>query len=349
VPTAPPVALPPRRRATQEINRPVVVPTAAEHFRLWKGGRQGTVCMLPDPAGVQRINHDLAIFTPTGISERWGYDSNFWVQFSRVKPDGKRVMCGSPKQFGLTDPRLEAAPVSEGRAELVPHGVGGSDMGSIMGVLGNLRSMVVEESRASIAGAEARALASIETERIRSKESTALMIQILGMAFAQKHASPPAYAPQPAGVDPAIAKQLAELAASNALLLKKIADLEEEEPEDETDDERVERLMKVAKKKGVVVAAQEYMGEESIEGLMRMLPKIKTKIPEMWALIKPLLKEGGAKILRDLKDDEPAPAAKAAPPAAARVEVRQAPPAPPPPAPAPRRAAAPDEFSPPVS
>ena len=338
----------PRHRPVSEIARPYPVPAAADSFKLWKGGRSGKICFVTAANGVQSVNISIDLFTPKEIADRWGFDSNYWVHFSRVKEDGRRVVMGSPKQFGLADPRLADAPPESHTAIVVPHANGGGgDIGAAMTVLGGLRSMVLEESRAAIASADARCTAAIESERIRSRESTELTLKLFGMVLPMQQQQPQAFFPQPAAPDPAIARQLAELAASNAALQARIKELEEDEDEEETDDERIERLQKKVKSAGVMAAVQEYMGEESVAELFRMLPKIKAKIPEVVAFLTPLIKENVEAFTSKAKAPPPAPP----PPAAAPVEVRQAPraapppppspPPPPPPAPAP-----PDEFTP---
>ena len=210
-----------------------------------------------------------------------------------------------------------------------------------MTILAGLRSMVVEESRSAIASADARAstaieneraraTAAIESERIRSRESTELTLRLFGMVLPGMQAPRAFFAEPAAAPDPAIARQLAELAASNAALQARIKELEEEdEDEEETDDERIERLQKKVKSAGVMAAVQEYMGEESVAELFRMLPKIKAKIPEVVAFLTPLIKENVEAFTSKAKAPPPAPP----PPAAAPVEVRQAPRAAPPPPP----------------
>jgi hypothetical protein len=295
------------------IPAPLDVPEEATHFRLRKGGRQGIQCVSSGKNGVETIIHEIALFTAGHIRDQWG-PGDYWCSFLRVE-DGRRHILGAPKYFGLSDARARRSE-GEHAEESAPAGpvAATSTLSETLTLLSRLDAMTQARTRETIESERERTRLAIESERIRSTETIAVTRELTRM-FIERAAVPPPAPPAPPPESSETLALLRQLATGQEALTARLEALEEEEEEEEeTDDERIERLEALVLKRGALVAVKEYMNEESASTVVRLLPKIGQKIPQVLALLQGVLGEG----LKELaKLATPAPAAAPAPPPAA--------------------------------
>lgn len=327
-----------KQRATSDaasgVEHPCSIPTGATEFRMRKGGKSGPPCGIMRGLA-EKFHHPLELFTAKEIVDRWGHGRDYWVQFYSTT-DGVRQPLGGWRHLSFPD---VASPEAEHHvAQVVPAGPGGP-LGEGLSLLLTLKQITDSSANAQIQAAETRAQASLQSDRERSRDMMNLAVELFRMQ-----------APKARTEDDPLLTMVRDLAEQNRTTQRALARLEEsaqrpddddeeqEEPE-ETDDARVQRLVKLVRKEGAMAAVQEYFGEESVMTVIRLLPKIKAKIPEVIALLQPLLKDTVAQLEGPAQSApraiaNPAPQPIPAPPTEIRARRRETPPPP-----------APDEFA----
>lgn len=302
----------------REVSRPLDNwPEVATDFRLRIGGKEGRKCTITKNGGVETENIPIALFTTDEIRARWGNHADYSVAFSSVSEAGTRIQQGGWRRFGLkplTRPEDESATQEEhGTSLALP---AGNPLGETMALMMTMRGMVSADANALAAGVEARANASLQAERDWSDRNATMMLEMFRLV----------HAPARSGESETVTALLAEMREERREMRRTIDRLLEERDElpdepdepEETDDERVDRLAKLVKQKGPMAAVQAFMGDESAAGFVRLLPKIKSKLPELARAVQPLLKDLWAS-LADAPAPQPnsAPVARTAPPPAA--------------------------------
>lgn len=298
-------------REPQLPSYPVHPPEGATHFRLRKGGRQGTICKWTDSSGVEQQMHPIEEFTAKEIAKRWGYDPEFSVHFRELGPSGKWEIRGAPKAFGLAPPDARVPPTSEdGTSRTTLVAPGGESLGSAIQTLTALRDLSHAETMRSVEMVRAGADAQLAAQREQSNTTLSMMKEMFSV-LARANQAPPAAS----AIDPSVALVLQQLANGQAALTAAVSRLseEEEEPDDDdlTDDQKLERFMKNYRKDGLA-ALGGLLGDESIEGAFKLLMKAKAKAPEIAEKVGPILRARLDEVLAP-------PKPKAAPPPAAPV------------------------------
>lgn len=265
----------------------------ATHWRIKKQGTQGEVMTTLGEDGVEILDHPLAEFTAEKIAARWGYSRNYWVQFCWW--DGaKRRALGGFRELRLIDPRGEPSIAGGGGdpvTEVVPTtSLATSPTSALSDGITSVRmlkELVSAESNARIA-----------SDREFVSKQTETMFRMI------ERFAPPANA----GPDPLVVQTLGAIGATLERVVSRLdaleapTDPEDDEPEDD-DDAKVERVVKEFKKHGFR-ALRDYFGEETIESIVRHLPKLKHQIPAAIAEAAPLIKAKMAQIAASL--DAPA-------------------------------------------
>ncbi len=294
---------------------PIDPPDGATHFRLKRGGRMGEDCTWTSH-GVEQHHHPLEWFTQKGVTERWGYSRHFWAQFS-VKDGTTRKTIGGYRLVSLPDPKeIEAEQNPEPVTSIVPSPPGMSS--SLLELDGPLRTLGLLKDMAA-KDADAR-VASDRNAHAQNMAMTFKMLEFLAPKQDQGMG-------QLAGALTQMAQAQGQMAATLAQITERLEDLEtdpgddddddepKKKPPEETDEERVERLVKAVRKGTPLMSAvQDYLGTETLVGIVRMLPKIRRKLPEAAAALGPMLKDMAAKAIEEATT-KPAPPAPSPPPA----------------------------------
>jgi len=300
-----------KKRATpvRTIIHPFPPPDEATHFRLKKDGTRGETVIWTDEHGIDRQDHPISLFTKDAIVSRSGYHRHYCVQFSRQVGKGRESL-GAYRRLGLPDPRdaILARPADpDPVTELVPAlpAVGASFNDSLAGL-----RVLKEITQADAERARQDAAARIDSDRNFMTKTLEILTALRGPA-----------APASATADPAIAAGFAAMTAQMQAIATRLEALEEEEEEDETEEEKIERVVAAAKKDGLA-ALGEYFGGETVEGVIRALPTLSKRIPEIIKQAAPIIQAKVAEMTAALaaanaaqqQAPAPAPLPAAAPP-----------------------------------
>jgi hypothetical protein len=273
---------------------PCPVPRGVTHFWIRKPGRNGEIMTFND-RGVLQKHHPISWFDRDEIRTRWGYSADYWVHFSRLKPDGKRMMIGSPKQIGILDPH--EPPRSGHVGDLAPgDGSGSGELGSLEAVtrvLGLVDSRTTPAIEAAQRAADrnvgvivdlAREFASTARqngERLQEEVRT-LRTELASMQ--RRHLA-----------------ETEELRASLERRRRREPepiDPDEDDEEEEstepshplTDAERMRELATRYREDGPA-AVLEFLEETAAMEAFRFLPQIVAKMPELVTFLKPKFQE----------------------------------------------------------
>ena len=157
-----------------------------------------------------------------------------------------------------------------------------------------LKRIVDADASAQVQKYEIASRATIESARDASTQQTALMLRILEMSQSRAVAPPPA-------PDPTILSILqAQADATRAMqaMLTRIVD--DEGDRDETDDQRLERVIEDYRREGLS-AVQEYLEEETVMSFLTNFPKLRQRLPDLAAKVRPMLEAAWASLLGDTK------------------------------------------------
>lgn len=275
----------------KELIRPCPVLKGATHFCLRKGGRNGEPCELPIPGGVVQRHHPIDLFDAHEITKRWGFSPDYWVQFSRLDGKNKRIMIGGPKQTGLLDPRepgprsgLARADGPDASPEVTATPMPLAMMGfeQQLDNVTKLRNLVSGDSAAAIEAAERRAHASIDLFKEMFREIIAIK-------------KAPVEDDRLAELRDELREQREETKRLQERLMRRRDEPDEptpsSDPGSETDEDRARRLVKAYKSGKGTKALMDFAGEETAMTLMRMLPMLRAKLPEIASQLGPIFRQ----------------------------------------------------------
>jgi hypothetical protein len=276
--------------AVSGVVHPVAPPPIATHFKLTKGGITGAPCFAIDHNGVQVDRHPLELFDKNEIEQRWGFDPAYYVQFFSEGEAGRFKPQGGKRRFGLLGDVAEpksSAMVMSSMGQTRARDIDASDgMQNALAMLMSIKQIAASDANAQIENNRINAEAALSATREAHASNMNIMAMVLSNAFkANERAATPA-------MDPTMAMLLqnmqAQQAATQALLARFLGD--EEGGEDEEDDSSVKytKLLKDAKKNGIG-AILSFAKDEGISALIEALPLIKEKLPQLMAMLAPML------------------------------------------------------------
>lgn len=279
------------RSPAPPVVHPIQVPSAATHFRLRKGGRNAPPCTIMTKEGVDEQFHPIELFTVPQLTTRWGYDSNYWVQFSAIE-DGRRNPLGASKRLSIRDPAdleltEDGIPVPGGMVLPAPFtsGVEASLQGPLSMMMA-LKEVATKDTEGQVLREQARSDGMLRLMQENGKQVTDMQMRMFEMMQ-----RPPS---GPSAEVSALVTAVTTLSAAVARLEARANEDPEPDPdepedeEDETDDEKIQRVMKSYRKNGAS-AFLSLASEETIENVLRLLPKLKAKLPDVIAKFGPML------------------------------------------------------------
>jgi len=324
---------------------PFPYPTAATHFRLRKGRRNGEDMLWAYNHGVQVPHHPLEEFQVHDITRKWGF-GQYWVQFWQETEPSKWKPLGGQKQLTLT-PEVaenEHAPL-DANGNLVPRDhfavpVDKPDaMANALSMMISLKDVARQDTTIALESERMNHQANLQSQR-------EFMTTILGFMAQSAQAQRP-------GIDPALAQilqnQQTQLNRIEQALGDQELELDDDELAEEEQDKKLKALARRFKNGGGVGSILEFMKEEAGEALIDYLPRLKEMFPDIMKQVAPILKQ---KLLEAASP--PAPAPRPAPVQRRVVQVAQTAPEPepipftpyvPPPAPVPAAPALVPEVS----
>lgn len=290
----------------QAIVHPIAVPKDVTHFRLRKGGKNAADQLSNDENGVATQFHRIEDFDKDTITARWGFsrgrELDYWVQFSIEEKPGTRRPIGTWKPFAIWGEEVDVDPktgieVMPGYPGLAPQGSIAPDLSLLMGLKG------IADSDANARVTEARLAHDATLASTREANRSTLEIMTLFMREMR-----PAPAPT---VDPMLATILGKIVEGQQRIEKML--LDEEEPDEPPDSEEVDyaryaKLVRDVKRDGLS-ALLDYAKERGGMALVDAIPAIKAKLPDIYAMAKPMLEAKINEMLAGLQQPAPAPPA----------------------------------------
>jgi hypothetical protein len=296
----------------QNTVHPIPAPKEATHFRLRKGGKMGADQLAQNENGVTTQFHKIEDFDKDTITSRWGFSRvgaglDYWVQFSREEKPGTRQTLGVWKPFAIAGEEVDIDPktgieVMPGYPGFIPQGSPEQSMGFLVALKG-LADTEAQRFQSDANARVAEARLGHEAALAATRTSHDQTLQILGMFFKERTAS---VAP---ATDPNLMLVLKSLADGQAELRKFL--IEEEEPEEPPDSEEVDyaryaKLVRDVKRDGLS-ALLDYAKERGGMALVDAIPAIKAKLPDIYAMAKPMLEAKINEMLAGLQQPAPAP------------------------------------------
>jgi hypothetical protein len=258
---------------TAGVIHPITPLPRATHFRLQKGGRNGSLCTDTNEQGSIVEKLPIERFDKDYITARWGFDGHYAVQFFQETEPGKTKSLGCKRDFGLVGENGEGEEVDS----LVPGFPRrpSSELENGMGALASLHQIVQLSANQAIEHDRVHAEAALQATRDSHKQVLEIMTMFMKGAQDQQR------------TDPALAAILGQMAQgqqqTNALIAK-LLEPEEEEEEEPDEEEELKALVKDVRKNGMG-AVMAYAQEKGMLALIDMLPGLKEKLPSMVATL----------------------------------------------------------------
>jgi hypothetical protein len=291
---------------------PLPVPRSATHFKLRKGGPKGTDCFHTDDRGVSIVYIPIEDFDKDTITRRWSFDDWFVVNFFKADAadPSKMQAIGTWKRFGIVSETAEPEEVTS--LVPMPQPSAQNAISDSLAALGLLKDIASKDVEVQVAASRAYGDAMIESSRQASTANLQIMTNFMTAVMSMNRPPPPA-------VDPLMAQTLAQLAETNRQILAELrGEEEEEEEEEESDTEAAARryadLVRDVRKTGIG-AIWEYAKDEGVMALVRALPTLEQKLPDVMKMLQPILEQGMRSMMGQAQPSAP-PAPQYVPPPA---------------------------------